>query len=862
MSKYNLFFLIGLVGGFLIGAAPASVQANIVKVGPQPIIPTDIAKGTLFVKPNGSGEICSVANPCDIRTAIAKASGGDVVFLRGGTYTFSKTLNFWSKASAENPIIFESYPGETAVFDGSQHAKGTKIFLRVAGKFIQLRGLEVKNMPSHGIFIEGTDNLIEGVRVHGSGLDGIKVFSPYEAFPYGEYGSRNIIRNCTVHNNSDVGFFTDGLNNGWNADGISIASGTDNRVENCLVYHNSDDGIDSWRSVNTYIGYNIVHSNGIADGDGNGIKAGGQRTDSGTVVEYNLSYSNKAVGITHNTGVNLTFSNNTTWNNKASYTIGSDTVATNNIGTEASKFGSGIETDNSWQRSGSVAFVSYNSSDSAFLVPVVDGGFDDIGALPLIKSASVASVIGPQPFIPTDIAEGTLFVKPNGSGEICSVANPCDIRTAIAKASGGDVVFLRGGTYTFSKTLNFWSKASAENPIIFESYPGETAVFDGSQHAKGTKIFLRVAGKFIQLRGLEVKNMPSHGIFIEGTDNLIEGVRVHGSGLDGIKVFSPYEAFPYGEYGSRNIIRNCTVHNNSDVGFFTDGLNNGWNADGISIASGTDNRVENCLVYHNSDDGIDSWRSVNTYIGYNIVHSNGIADGDGNGIKAGGQRTDSGTVVEYNLSYSNKAVGITHNTGVNLTFSNNTTWNNKASYTIGSDTVATNNIGTEASKFGSGIEIDNSWQRSGSVAFVSTDSRSANFLVPENDGGFEDIGALANATSTNTTDDTTISLPDVVVTQVSYANGIFTSTVKNQGNAATPEGVAVAVGYSVDGKYKTWGGVNGPLAAGASVTISTNGAPYVIPSGTHTITAYVDDVDRFEESNESNNRISQSIAVR
>ena len=86
--------------------------------------------------------------------------------------------------------------------------------------------------------------------------------------------------------------------------------------------------------------------------------------------------------------------------------------------------------------------------------------------------------------------------------------------------------------------------------------------------------------------------------------------------------------------------------------------------------------------------------------------------------------------------------------------------------------------------------------------------------------------------------------------------------MKNQGNAATPEGVAVAVGYSVDGKYKTWGGVNGPLAAGASVTISTNGAPYVIPSGTHTITAYVDDVDRFEESNESNNRISQSIAVR
>jgi hypothetical protein len=42
--------------------------------------------------------------------------------------------------------------------------------------------------------------------------------------------------------------------------------------------------------------------------------------------------------------------------------------------------------------------------------------------------------------------------------------------------------------------------------------------------------------------------------------------------------------------------------------------------------------------------------------------------------------------------------------------------------------------------------------------------------------------------------------PDVVVTQVSYANGVFTSTVKNQGTAATPAGTVIGVGYSVDGR--------------------------------------------------------------
>jgi len=106
-------------------------------------------------------------------------------------------------------------------------------------------------------------------------------------------------------------------------------------------------------------------------------------------------------------------------------------------------------------------------------------------------------------------------------------------------------------------------------------------------------------------------------------------------------------------------------------------------------------------------------------------------------------------------------------------------------------------------------------------------------------------------------------IPDVVVTSLSYANGIFTSTVKNQGTAATPSGVDIGVGYSVDGIMRTFG-VSGPLAAGASVTIDNTtgtGGPFTIPTGTHTITAHVDDVNRFAESDETNNRLSQLITV-
>jgi subtilase family serine protease len=100
-------------------------------------------------------------------------------------------------------------------------------------------------------------------------------------------------------------------------------------------------------------------------------------------------------------------------------------------------------------------------------------------------------------------------------------------------------------------------------------------------------------------------------------------------------------------------------------------------------------------------------------------------------------------------------------------------------------------------------------------------------------------------------------LPDVIVTQLSYANGIFTSTVVNQGTAATPAGVVIGVGYWVDGVQHTWGTVMGPLAAGASVTIGSDGGSYIISAGTHTIMAWADDVNRFAESNETNTQLTQ-----
>jgi len=388
----------------------------------------------------------------------------------------------------------------------------------------------------------------------------------------------------------------------------------------------------------------------------------------------------------------------------------------------------------------------------------------------LIGVAEVsANAIGPQPITPTPISKGTIFASPTGKGTTCSTLLPCSIWSAVSKAVSGSVVFLRGGTYPVTTSIRFFNKGTAAAPVIFESYPGETAILDGSQHAKGTNVGIFVPGKFVQIRGIEIKNMPMEGLVIQGTDNILDGIHSHHNALSGITIFSPYEAYPYGAYGSRNIIRNSIAHNNSDAGLSGGEFNNGDNADGISISSGADNRIENYLVYSNSDDGIDVWRSTNSYVGYGISHSNGIANGNGNGIKAGGRFPSADATIEHNLVHSNKFVGITFNTGRNIKFMNNTTWNNRQGYELGSDTIAADNIAAEAGvKYGSGIETDNSWQRSGKVSFISTDDDSSSFLVPTSNGGFVDIGAYANAKGGNTS-----LLSDLVVTDVFYVNGIF-----------------------------------------------------------------------------------------
>jgi len=121
-------------------------------------------------------------------------------------------------------------------------------------------------------------------------------------------------------------------------------------------------------------------------------------------------------------------------------------------------------------------------------------------------------------------------------------------------------------------------------------------------------------------------------------------------------------------------------------------------------------------------------------------------------------------------------------------------------------------------------------------------------------------------------------LPDLIVTSVTLSPAnpqpgshvVFTAVVKNQGTGATPAGKVLGVGFDLDGSQAAtnWEDTDtASLAPGASVTLTATGGGggtnyWVATAGSHTVTAWVDDVNRIPESNETNNRLSTNFTVR
>lgn len=312
----------------------------------------------------------------------------------------------------------------------------------------------------------------------------------------------------------------------------------------------------------------------------------------------------------------------------------------------------------------------------------------------------------------------TFFVSTTGSDDNDGRSTDRPFRTlqrAANAVSAGDVVWVRGGTY--SSNVSFQRSGTAANPIVFESYPGECAILDGSGNQDYQNVRFEGANYNV-FRNFVVRNNRAQGIQLIGaSDNDISHVRTHGNGLSGIQNVS----------GDRNHFSYFITHDNSD--------GSTGNADGIGLSAGRDHRIDHCVAYRNSDDGVDSWLSVNTVIEKCVSFENGYQGGDGNGFKLGGRSQTVNTIIRYSISFGNKVEGFNYNSGSNVTLEHNTSYGNGMYGYIIANGRLRNNLGFADAKRiweddGGNQQQTNSWNVGvNDPRFLSTDPTSPNFLA-------------------------------------------------------------------------------------------------------------------------------------
>jgi hypothetical protein len=237
----------------------------------------------------------SIAAPwLTIQHAANSVTAGATVYVLGGIY--NESVNFPSSGTASAPITFQSYPGHTAVIDGTDvPVKGTQGLINIVGQsYITINGFEIRryttsseNKVPTGIWITGSGS---GIQILNNRVHDIttKAEANGNAFGIAVYGSSKTPITQLVISGNEVYDLKTGESESVNVDG----NVTYFKITNNLVHDNDNIGIDAigYEGVGP-VGYDeamygeisgntIYNISGITNpGEGNGYDADGLYCD-------------------------------------------------------------------------------------------------------------------------------------------------------------------------------------------------------------------------------------------------------------------------------------------------------------------------------------------------------------------------------------------------------------------------------------------------------------------------------------------------------------------------------------------------------------------------------------------------------
>ena len=191
-----------------------------------------------------------------IQHAANTVSAGATVYVLGGVY--NEAVNFPKSGTASAPIIFQSYPGQTAVIDGTgvtcctsnppSSGNGTEGLITIVNQsYVTVSGFEIRNFTTNsasyvpsGVWITGSGT---GVRILNNRVHNITTSSEANgnAFGISVYGTSKTPITQLLINGNEVYDLRTGESESVNVDG----NVTYFAITNNLVHDNDNIGIDA-----------------------------------------------------------------------------------------------------------------------------------------------------------------------------------------------------------------------------------------------------------------------------------------------------------------------------------------------------------------------------------------------------------------------------------------------------------------------------------------------------------------------------------------------------------------------------------------------------------------------------------------
>ncbi|MBC9727836.1 carbohydrate-binding protein [Streptomyces sp. TRM68367] len=317
-------------------------------------------------------------------------------------------------------------------------------------------------------------------------------------------------------------------------------------------------------------------------------------------------------------------------------------------------------------------------SNTIRLNPTTSGGLPNIDSLEVETGGSNPSPTGPA-----------LYVAPNGTdGAAGTESSPTTLTSAISRITPGGTIYLRGGTYRYSQTVTIpagKNGTSGDRTELF-AYPGETPVLNFSAQSEATSNRgLAVNASYWHVKGLVVERAGDNGIFVSGSNNVIERTVTRHNRDSGLQLSRALSSTPKDQWPSNNLILSAQSHDNVD--------SDGEDADGFApkLTVGPGNVFRYTVAHNNIDDGYDLYTKSETgpigavTIEDSLAYDNGTlsdgsqaGNGDRNGYKLGGDDIGVNHTVRRSIAYENGKHGFTYNRNLGrMTVSDNASIGNE-----------------------------------------------------------------------------------------------------------------------------------------------------------------------------------------